>query len=396
VKANIQLLLISLFFLVQCTFQQAGVETSNGKIVTAQYTDGSVAVNARVNIITSDSWYRNVSKNQSVILDNTITNDKGEFLLKKDLPGRFSVEIDGNVQGIFIENTSKENLDIIKLANYGTITIDKSNGISDILLSQTSIRSKTDPVSGKLIFNKVPEGEYGLLVPDNRMPDLTRLLLGTATDVKPDTLVSLPLVTFSDTLKLSLFEKLDSRCALYPITGAGHYYHYSDSAEGGNSSSAFSYDDGVSSKCVRIDGIFYPGQNTFRYAGMATYLGSLTDTTKRFLNFSSMKAFIFKAKAINLPNTNQTMGVTFDLKGIRGWPSVGKDLSLTSDWKEYVLYTDSLTKERGLWSDIGKNTEGFHFNIGSSAPVTTDTVRFSFWIDDIRMVGVSIDEIMKK
>lgn len=378
---------------LQCGPTDLGsVETTNGAIAVVRHADGTPAAGARVRIIDRLHWYSLTANNSPVVAESLLTDAHGLVCLSRPMPEAPSIEVQTDSEALFRLAFTHDPVDTFVLERGGAVTGTMLSGIaSSLVMGGTTFRAIPDPSTGYFTFKNAPVGTYALLCPALDLGD-KRLLYGKTVTLSSAGNSNAGLVAPGDTLWLSDFHHLMYETPLRAITGGGNWYGFDDAALGGLSGAVTDFD--TASGAFRLTAILRKGQGTSVYCGIGVFLGSPQDSAFLYCNVSHLQALAFRARG-DRPLFASFSTFLMDSIGT-GWNRFGYTVQLTNTWQDFVLPVDSLkTSMPGFtWAQASTRSHIVNFTINPSGTTLPETT--TVWLDNVRFVGISADQLMRK
>jgi hypothetical protein len=387
------LIIASAMAALQCGPTNLGsVETTNGAVAVVRHADGSPAAGARVRIIDRLHWFSLTANNSPVVAESLLTDTYGQVRPSRPLPEAASIEVQTGTEALFRLDFSLYRIDTLVLEQGGSINGALPSGIApSVVMSGTTYRAIPDSSTGLFSFINIPAGIYALLCP---APDAgnSRLLVGRNVTVQSAGRLDAGTLSPGDTLWLSDFHHLTYETPLRPITGGGNWYGFDDAMLGGISSAVTDFD--TAAGVFRLNAILRQGQSTSVYCGTGVFLGNQRDSSFLYCNLSHLRALAFRARGDRALTANFS---TFLMDSIgTDWNRFGHTVQLTDTWQDFVIPVDSLkTSTPGFsWAQASTRSHILNFTVvprGTALPEST-----TVWLDSVRLVGISADQLMQK
>lgn len=377
--------------LIHCTPGVSGVETTNGKVAVVQYADGSNAAFAKVRIVAYSDWYSRKSLYKNVVLDSITADKNGSISFKSSWPSYVSIEIESRTESSFksgIPTSFDSVADTFTLAPYGSLSGEIADSLSDIVfLSGTSYTIQVNKDDNTFYFPNVPIGNYAILVPQRGENQDQSITFGTSVKIDSHKQYETGLIVPTDTLWLSDFDNYTMECALRPITKGGLFYNFDDAVHGGLSKTSLIFDNYPNGKCIRLDATLKENSSFTPYAGIGLFIGNKDTVNYEFFDLSSLKEIVFKAKG------PCSLDVNISTKEIPDGDRYNYCLRIDEEWKEYTIPAESLKSLISSWEYVATHVNIINFCIVPDSG-TTYPVDFSLYLDDVRLTGVTIDQLM--
>jgi hypothetical protein len=371
------------------------VETTNTNTVLALRSDGTPASDVRVRIVADADWYRRLQSRQGVELDSLTTDNDGRFAVDPDWGELVSVEIDAGDEGLIRHELPTDRAllpDTLHCSSVGMLSGKVQSPEVTVRVAGTSYKTTTD-ATGAFHFVALPPGSLSTVV-DTGSQSGARLHFVGSDAVEPSGSVDLGTIHYSDTIPLSYFDKEWMATPLAPITRGGHWYPFDDAFFNGSSAVTCSFVSGAYGKALRAE-ITLDAAIEYPYAGVAVHITDQEGTVRHYIDLSALKAIAFQARSnagtlqINVnTHASQTSG--------RDWDRFRYDLTVTEQWEEYVLPVDSLGTSllQLSWQEAARKANTINF-VKSVPADSTFPKSYYLELDDVRLIGVTVDQIMR-
>ncbi|MDG5816420.1 hypothetical protein QA601_15090 [Chitinispirillales bacterium ANBcel5] len=377
------------WFFLSCNSPLSGgnsSETTNVAIVTQ---NGEPAEFAKVTFVHSD-WISKTLQGISPVIDTVKADDRGTITTGLFPEEVYNIQIDHHNSTLFIPDFSVEGkvLDTLFLQKSASLSgaVGHSDTVSaSIHLTGTSYKSSICS-EGTYLFENISPRSYSLVAKsdDGRATIIGSQLLEAGARVEAR---EVPL-SFSGFL-LDDFEDGNTKSALGEFTG-GFWYSFMDTILGGNSQLQWSVEpdeDGYALKSeIALD------TTPDAWAGIG--LG-LSDCGFEF-DLTALESISFRAKGTG---TVRLSIESSTVDSISHWPHFGYTIDLQPQWVKYTITADSLgvlknteVWDSGItWKQAAQRITRIEFE---ASGYYSETPLIEFWIDDLRIEGVTLEEIL--
>jgi len=366
-------------------------ETTNAKIYAC---NGLPAASAKVRLIDAQNWTYLVSRNNSPVLDSSITDENGNVTFDK-LPAELcNLQIDHDCSGIVIRNFSNYGKvigksDSIKLLKYATVqgSCTSTDTSLNTVQFEGTVYSAPVNTTKQFTLSKIAPGKY---------PFIFRSASGAFDIINAKTLSESQVLTV-DKIPVDFtqyviddFEDGDSITIPGQITGAYWYGFY----------------DGLSSltkticNCGEEHGYVLSASITLQpnICGSWGGIGAFLDNKHTEWDLSSISSISFKAKG---SGTFRVSIESAKIDSISTWPHFGFIFSPDSNWTTYEIPVDSLAlvknttvyKSGITWAEAAKRIVRIEFETSSTYSALGD---HELAIDDITLHGITDTEFFKQ
>lgn len=371
-------------------------ETTNTKILASTNT---VAKGAKIYLIDADNWTYYVSRNESPILDSTVSDNNGNFKFDSFPLTNCNIQIDHESSGLLLRNFSRDgkktnHSDTLQLLDYAEINgsyhadsdsvnlalLEGSGYRSSIISNRMFSLSKIAPGTYPLLF-KSPIGFIDIIRADSLHPRQNKSL---------DNLV----VNFKEYF-IDDFEDGDSISIPGLITGA-HWYSFVDVESSMNKTIAYTPEN---------DNYYLSADMILRTNEIGTFAGTgvYLDKNHDEWDLSSIKSISFMAKGSGTFRISMESALIDQISpdSVYSWPHFGALFTVDSTWKSYTIPVDSLTiipntplySSGVTWDEAVKKIVRIEFE---ASPMYSSLGEHSLMIDNVKLDGISDTEFFRQ
>ncbi len=393
---------VLMFAQIRCTENSLVDGTSSettdviaGIVVTG---NGSPAKGAIIHLIDQTKWNERVASDMNVIDQSTIADARGHYSFPAQ-NGTFSLQIDHKDGGYLLRSVSIDSStgvkpDTIMLDSYSTLNCrfqDFGSSTASLLLWGTAYQTENSAGTQVLSF-RVPSGHYTVMAKSFN----GQMSIAGAVDLKRGQPIdTISLAPGYDKIIIDDFEDEDENSTLLGKLTGGYWYTFTDAPAGLTSRVAFSNKDSGVGNTRGMHTEIVLDTSIQAWAGRGISIGAeIFDDW----NLQTMTALTFSIRG---RGTIRVSVETASVEALQEWPHFGAIVNLDSAWKEVYIPIDSLVMlpytrawMQGLkWSDVSDRVNKIEFEASGAFSSGVDTV--VFWIDNVAIEGVSIDNLYK-
>jgi len=372
----------------------AGSETVNTFTLTVLDKENQPVCGASVRLIENDLWLRNICENKSVIYYNAVTGSDGAVKIPYDsFPASdINLLIDSGNSALFypsfkIAKSSNGTCDTVTLetaaALSGSLTLSTPFPVK-IMLHGTDYSQDMDPDDGSFDFSSVAPGLYKILIREDTQSftcagiDKVELLEGEhfRTQLAVD---------FSGTL----VDHFDGDVNLMSFLNSGQWYI----TRSPNVSVYFPAERETDTLYIPLRSALvsegaYDGNSVYvnyNIGGGSSYLIIGAQVSSMEAGFTHIDTVSFMAKG------NGKLNVRIHGLESNNMPQAICSVDLDTVWQRFTITSDQyfISDPQGTlagWEEIRGRLQWIAFHPGSDGS--------EFWLDDVRLEGVTLDELI--
>ena len=377
-------------------------ETTNGDLqARVLNADGSAAARVRVLLVYEGDWLGKAAEGKSVILDSARTDAAGRFDMKLPAGRTCNLQIEGGDGGAFVrgaEALGGKAVRTFSLAAYARVTGKVLDGnVRELRLAGTAWTAGPD-ADRNFAFTAVAPGAYALMAFGSR-DGAVHAWQARMLDLAAGAVLGGQDVAAEQAVLLDDFTAGWKQSSLGRLLGEGFWYLASDSADGGTSAVSariLSGPESYDGSSVRAD--YALGQNLINpWAIMGCNIG--TSDKGAVYDFSGLTAISLMAKGSGTVNVKLLSKVV--ARGFKDSVQYFYPLRLPSSWTRIVIPVDSLrmpafapAEARAItWAQAAREIQTLDFTV--EMPDTDHGDSVTFWADDIRLEGLSLDSLAR-
>lgn len=381
--------LLVLFLVLACSDRttQAGGgiwdETENSLAIRILDAAGNPVPQARVRLVSTQSWATQFWNGQSPVQDSSLTNSAGQArLMVKNWPVQLEVLQNGKgLRSLLQQSDSTWEGQIVPVARlHGSLAAKAQPWPDSLYLLGTSFHAVVD-AKGYFIFDSLPPGSYSIA-----SRHAAFLQLWGEVHLQSDSLLQIADLApqEQDSVLLDDFEDGTAANRFHAITGAGWWFHYSDSSSRviPQSVASSSVSNGwMGSRSYQVSFQMGNAENHFALAGFDYGSSPLGDSQLAQHDLSKLDSLSFWAQGKGIVHV-QFVSL---LPSPTGKVSQTMSIVLQEHWSRVVIRPQDLPSKNGYaWSDLAAHQTSLAFMSNDHAEL---------WIDQIQLHGLSIQDL---
>jgi hypothetical protein len=409
---------------IQSDIAGNGSETTNGITVAVLKSDLTPAIGATVRLIDAAHWIDKTKNSESVVIESLTTNRRGYCTLPQ-LPGyRCNLQIDAQNEGQLVSDigTAPRAVDTIVLQPYGSYDglVRSQNGQpAAVLVAGSSYIAEVDAADSSFALPQISRGTIPVFVAMQNESSreflfVKEIEIDSNQQHRTDTLQ----IDSSRYLMFEDFENPNNHNDLSPMLGGGFWDAHSDSYAGGTAllsqpvdasptSFPLAIRDGGDGRATCLQILYVPGEHgserTYSYVNVEADIG------RGNYDLTALDSISFWAKgdgAVILELVQRSTAVHW-------YVTAADSIVLTDTWQKFtvscsdlkvsVLFGDSLTEDvrgqlvsEGLPAYASRPTSWTEMGAIASRISFICTGGSEVWLDNIRLFGLTVEDLMQE